>query len=146
MQPDPVQSIPISEPTSAPARRFDFDTMLIALNHYEGDHGDFEKGAIPVAAAKGMGIMIIKAIRPREKAAEVTAEELLRYALSLDHVNAAVIGTDSVEVVRKNTEILRGFRKMSPEEMARVGTVIATAFRTREFPWMKADYRDGVLA
>jgi aryl-alcohol dehydrogenase-like predicted oxidoreductase len=127
------------------ARRFDFDTMLIALNHYEGEHGDFEKGAIPAAAGKGMGVMIIKAVRPREKAADVSAEDLIRYALSLELVDAAVIGTDSLEVVRKNAEILRSFRKMTPEEMTRVGTVVAAAFGTREFPWMREDYRDGVL-
>ncbi len=128
------------------ARRFDFDSMLIALNHYEGDHGDFENQAVPAAAAKGMGVMIIKAVRPREASADVTPEELIRYALSLDKVNAAVIGTDSLEVVRKNAEILRTFEKLSPEEMTRIGTLVAAAFRTHEFPWMRADYRDGVLA
>ncbi len=128
------------------ARRYDFDTMLIALNHYEGDHGDFEKGAIPVASAKGMGVMIIKAVRPREAATDVTPEELIRYALSLDLVNAAVIGTDSLDVVRKNGEILRNFQKMSPGEMIRVGTIIAAAFRTHEFPWMRKGYHDGVPA
>ena len=85
------------------ARRHDFDTMLIALNHYEERKGDFEGGAIPAAAARGMGIMIIKSIRPRETVpGPLAAEELIRYALSLPHVHAAVVGTDSVEVVQKN--------------------------------------------
>jgi aryl-alcohol dehydrogenase-like predicted oxidoreductase len=41
------------------ARRHDFDTMLIALNHYEERHGDFEGGAIPAAASRRMGVLII---------------------------------------------------------------------------------------
>ncbi|MCK7476407.1 MAG: aldo/keto reductase [Candidatus Moduliflexus flocculans] len=51
------------------ARRHDFDTMLIALNHYSERRGDFENGAIPAAAARKMGVMIIKAVRPRETVA-----------------------------------------------------------------------------
>ncbi|HVN68001.1 MAG TPA: aldo/keto reductase, partial [Candidatus Sulfotelmatobacter sp.] len=40
------------------ANRYDFDTMLIALNHYEERKGDLEGGAIPAASARGMGVMI----------------------------------------------------------------------------------------
>ena len=55
------------------ARRHDFDTMLIALNHYEERRGDLEGGAIPAAAARQMGIMIIKSVRPRETVAGLAA-------------------------------------------------------------------------
>ncbi len=123
--------------------RFDFDTMLIALNHYEGDHGDFERGAIPEATAKDMGIMVIKAIRPREMTEEVSPEELIRYALSLDHVHSAVIGTDSLDVLRKNIGILEDFEKLPAAEMKRIGTVVAQTFAKNTFPWMRKGYRDG---
>ena len=100
------------------ARRHDFDTMLIALNHYQERRGDLEGGAIPAAADRGMGVMIIKAIRPRETVEGLAAADLLRYALTLPLVHSAVVGTDSVEVVRKNAALLRDFRPLSPEEMS----------------------------
>lgn len=125
------------------ARRYDFDTMLIALNHYQERRGDFEGGAIPAAAERGLGIMIIKAIRPREAAEGLTAELLLRYALSLPHVHAAVVGTDSLEVVRANAALLRSFRPLPPEEMKRLAVKLEPLFAGRNLPWMRPGYRDG---
>jgi hypothetical protein len=125
------------------ARRHDFDTMLIALNHYEERKGDFEGGAIPAAAARDMGVMIIKAIRPRETVKDIAAEDLLRYALSLPRVHAAVVGTDSVEVVRKNAALLRAFRPLSPGEMEKLTVKLEPFFAGNHLPWMRPDYRDG---
>jgi len=125
------------------ARRHDFDTMLIALNHYEERHGDFEGGAIPAAAARKMGIMIIKSVRPRETVPGLAAADLIRYALTLPHVHAAVIGTDGVDVVRRNAALLRDFRPLSPEEMSRLTVKLEPFFAGAALPWMKPGYRDG---
>ncbi len=125
------------------ARRCDFDTMLIALNHYQERKGDFEGGAIPAAAARGMGIMLIKSIRPRETVKDVSAEDLLRYALSLPHAHAAVVGTDSIEVVRKNASLLRNFRPLPPEEMKRLTVKLEPFFAGNRLPWLERGYRDG---
>ena len=125
------------------ARRHDFDTMLIALNHYPERQGDFEGGAIPTAAARKMGIMIIKSIRPRETVKDIAAADLLRYALSLPLVHAAVVGTDSVEVVRKNAALLREFRPLSPEERDRLTVKLEPFFAGNRLPWMRPGYRDG---
>jgi aryl-alcohol dehydrogenase-like predicted oxidoreductase len=125
------------------ARRHDFDTMLIALNHYQERRGDFEGGAIPAAAARRMGVMIIKAIRPRETVEGLAASDLLRYALTLPHVHSAVVGTDSVDVVRKNAALLRNFRPLSPEEMANLSVKLSPFFAGNRLPWMQPGYRDG---
>jgi uncharacterized protein len=125
------------------ARRHEFDTMLIALNHYEERRGDLEGGAIPAAAAKKMGIMIIKSIRPRETVPGLAASDLIRYALTLPLVHSAVVGTDSVEVVRKNAALLRDFRPLSPEEMSRLTVKLEPFFAGAALPWMKPGYRDG---
>jgi len=134
---------------SAPAMmemvsRYDLDTMLIALNHYGERQGNFEGQAIPAAAAKGLAVMVIKTIRPREKDPSLRPEDLLRYALSLDHVNAAVVGTDSVEVVRKNAGLLRTFKKMTPEEMSRIAVKVEPLFAAHAFDWQRPGYCDGV--
>jgi uncharacterized protein len=133
-----------AEAMTAMVNRYDFDTMLIALNHYEERQGDFEKGAIPEAAKRMMGIMVIKTIRPREKVKDVLPEDLIRYALSLEHVHAAVVGTDSLDVVKKNAELLQNFRPMSPEEMRRMRACLDPFFRGRDLPWMHPDYTDGI--
>ena len=125
------------------ARRHDFDTMLIALNHYNERRGDFEGGAIPAAAARKMGVMIIKAIRPRETVEGLAAADLIRYALTLPLVHSAVVGTDSVEVVRKNAALLRDFKPLSPEEMTRLTVKLEPFFAGAALPWMKPGYRDG---
>ena len=125
------------------ARRYDFDTMLIALNHYGERKGDMEGGAIPAAAEKNMGVMIIKAIRPRETVKEIPAGDLIRYSLTLPLVHAAVIGTDSVEVVQKNAALLKNFRPLGPEEMKRLTVKLEPFMAGKRLPWMESGYRDG---
>jgi len=125
------------------ARRHDFDTMLIALNHYHERVGDFEGAAIPAAADRGLGIMIIKAVRPRETVEGLAAADLIRYGLSLPNVHAAVIGTDSVEVVERNAALLKGFEPLAPAEMDRLTVRLEPFFAGTALPWMKAGYRDG---
>ena len=128
------------------ARRGDFDTMLIALNHYQERKGDFEGGAIPAAADRGMGVMIIKSIRPRETIEGLAAGDLIRYALSLPLVDAAVVGTDSVEVVRKNAALLKDFRPLGPEDMKRLAVELEPFYAGSRLPWLRPGYRDGERA
>ncbi|MCX6561941.1 MAG: aldo/keto reductase [Candidatus Aminicenantes bacterium] len=135
-----------AEAMTAAARDHDFDSMLIALNHYAERKGDLEKEAIPAAAAKNLGIAVIKVIRPRETVAGITADELIRYALSLELVHAAMLGMDNLEVVRKNAELLRAFVPLPRSEMARIGTILAPFFAGRRLPWMDPSYRDGHYA
>jgi predicted aldo/keto reductase-like oxidoreductase len=135
-----------AEVMKAMVNRYDFDTMLIALNHYEERKGDMEKDAISAAARKKMGIMVIKVIRPRETVKSVTPEQLVRYALSLPQVNAAVIGTDSVDVVKANVDILKNFKPMDAAEMDRTRADLSPFYKGHELPWMQPGYRDGHLA
>ncbi len=129
---------------AATAKRFDFDTMLIALNHYAERKGDMENFAIPRAAEKKMGIIVMKVIRPRENIKGLKAEDLIRYALSLKKPHVAVIGTDSLEVVKKNRELLRNFSSMSPEEMEKIKGALEPFFAGNEMPWMQPGYTDGI--
>lgn len=131
---------------TALVERFDFDTMLVALNHYAPRKGDFETGAIPAAAAKNMGIMAIKVIRPRETVAGVKPDELVRYALSLEHLHSAVIGHDSLDVLKANIELAKNFKPMSPSEMGAMTVRLAPFFEGRNVSWMQPGYADGISA
>jgi hypothetical protein len=102
-----------------------------------------ENFAIPRAAEKKMGIIVMKVIRPRENIKVLKAEDLIRYALSLKKPHVAVIGTDSLEVVKKNRELLRNFSPMSPEEMEKIKGDLEPFFAGNEVPWMQPGYTDG---
>jgi uncharacterized protein len=135
-----------AEVATAMVDRYDLDTMLIALNHQQGVKGDMEKGAIPAAARKDMGIMVIKVIRPRETVAGVNPEGLIRYALTLEHVHSAVIGTDGLGVLKENIALLRNFQKMTPAEMQTMTIRLRPFFEGRGLPWMGPGYTDGRTA
>jgi predicted aldo/keto reductase-like oxidoreductase len=132
-----------AEAMKAAAERYDFDTMLIALNHHTEAKGDMEKGAIPAAAAKGLGVMVIKVIRPRETVEGIVPEDLIRYALTLDHVTSAAIGHDSLDVLKKNIALLQNFKEMSATEMGGMSSRLDPFFRGDALPWMRPGYRDG---
>jgi len=132
-----------AEAMMAMANRYDFDTMIIALNHYAERRGDLEKEAIPAAAKKKMGIVAMKVIRPRETVEGLSAEELICYALSLPHVHCAVIGIDSLEVLKKNLALLKNFKKMKPVEMEKIQTNLEPFFEGQNLAWMQPGYTDG---
>ena len=123
--------------------RFDFDTMLIALNHQTQGKEDFEKQAVPAAAGKGMGILLMKVIRPRETVEGLDPDELIRYALSLEQGDAAVIGTDSMEVLKKNLGMARDFEPLPPARMEHMHSTLKPFLAGRNLPWMRPGYVDG---
>ncbi len=131
-----------AEAMAEAARRYDFDTMLIALNHYAERKGDMEKDAVPAAADKGLGISVIKVLRPRETTAGFAPAELIRYALSLPHVHSAMIGTDSLDVIRKNAALLKSFVPLGPAETAALSVRLAPFFAGENLPWMDPHYKD----
>ena len=62
------------------------------------------------------------------KAGVVTVQEARRYAMSLP-VATTVSGIDSLQVLRQNLNIARGFTPMTPEEMPAVRSRYATYAR-----------------
>jgi predicted aldo/keto reductase-like oxidoreductase len=130
---------------AAMARRFDFDCMLIALNHYQERQGDLERDAIGAAAERGLGVAVIKVIRPREKTDAVTPEELIRYAWGLPHVATAVIGMDSLDVLDKDIALAKAYRPLDAGRASGVRAVLDGVFARGDLPWMQAGYHDGIL-
>lgn len=126
------------------AEMYDFDTMLIALNHQQQGNQPFEEQPVPFAAGKGMGVLAMKVIRPRETVAGLSADDLVKYALSLKNVTAIVIGTDSEEVLNKNIEILKNFSPLSDERMKELHVALDPFYRSRKLPWMQPGYFDGM--
>jgi len=120
-----------------------FDSMLFAMNHYEGYKSDRQGMVIPAALKQGMGIMLMKAIRPKETIEGISAPELVRFALSLDGPSGLAVGMDSKRVVDSNLEILRNFKPMTSEEKQRYAMMLTPFFRHENLDWMRTGYRDG---
>jgi aryl-alcohol dehydrogenase-like predicted oxidoreductase len=118
-------------------RRFPFDTVLMAVNAADAHHLSFEKGLLPLAVEKEMGIIGMKIPargrilsswtppppeqqRPGQVATRpgtITMKEALRFVLSLP-VSTVIVGCDSVAQVEENVQIARAFTPLSATQMA----------------------------
>lgn len=131
-----IKHIGFTGHTSASAMKlaadmYDFDTMLIALNHQEKGRQPFEEQPIPFAAKKGMGVLAMKVIRPRETVGDISIDDLVRYAFSLENVTAVVIGMDNLEVLRQNLAILQSFEPLSKERMNELRAQLEPFYRSK---------------
>jgi len=122
-----------------------FDSMLFAMNHYTTGQ-DRQGDLVPAAKGKGMGIMLMKSVRPKETIQDLRAEDLVRYALSLKGPTGVAVGMDSKKVVDSNLHILRNFRPMDRQEMTRYAMILSPFFRHENLEWMKTGYHDGLIA
>jgi uncharacterized protein len=123
-----------------------FDSMLFAMNHYDGYKDDRQGNLIPAARGKGMGIMLMKTVRPKETIDGIQVPELVRFALSLDGPNGIVVGMDSKKVVDSNLNLLRNFKPMSEDEKQKYAMLLSPFFRHENLEWMSHWYKDGLIA
>ena len=123
---------------------YDFDVMMMALNHQSSERTeDFEGLPAPLARQKGMGVVAMKVIRPRETVNGLAADDLVRYALTLKDFQMANIGIDSMEVLHSNLEILRNFTPLGEEKMKEMRLALQLFYRGKNLAWMDPAYQDG---
>ncbi len=123
-----------------------FDSMLMAMNHYGGNKEQRQEQVIPAAKAQGMGVMLMKVVRPRETVKELDPKDLIRYALSLNGPDGIVLGMDSLDVVKSNLEILRNFKPMEETRMKEIALQLTPFYNHQNLPWMNPGYHDGKWA
>jgi uncharacterized protein len=120
-----------------------FDSMLFAMNHYGNDKDDRQGLIVPAAKSRGMGMMLIKTIRPKETIAGINADDLVRFAMSLQGPTGIVVGMDSRKIVDANLNILRNFKPMTEAEINAFRLRLNPYFSHQNLYWMKSGYRDG---
>lgn len=126
------------------AELYDFDVMMIALNHQIADGIEkFEELPAPFAWNKGMGVVAMKVIRPRETIAGLAAEDLVQYALSLKEFHMINVGIDSMEVLKHNLEIIREFKPMEETKMEQIRLALQPFYKGQNLAWMQPAYNDG---
>jgi aryl-alcohol dehydrogenase-like predicted oxidoreductase len=101
------------------AHDYPFETIQMPLNCFDATYRSFERRVLPVAVEKGIGVLGMKSLGGDGQPVlhgVVTAEEGLRYAMSLP-VAVTISGMESVEILRQNLAIARGFQPMTAPEM-----------------------------
>ena len=79
-----------------------------------------EQHVLPEARRRGLAVVGMKSMGGEGDAVRkkvVSADEALRYAMSLPGVTTIVSGIDSMRVLRQNVRIVSGFTPMSDDEM-----------------------------
>jgi uncharacterized protein len=102
------------------ARGYPFDTVQMPLNCFDGSFRSFEQHVLPEAARRGIAPIGMKSLGGTAdmiRRGAVTHEDALRYAMSLP-VLTTVAGMDSLDVLRRDLLVARGFAPMSAVEMA----------------------------
>ena len=99
---------------------FPFDSVQMPLNPFDATFDlSFERQVLPELNRRNIAPLGMKPICGKAepvKQAVATAEEMLRYAMSLP-VATTITGMDKVEVVRQALKVAQNFKPMSPEEM-----------------------------
>lgn len=127
-------------------RRFDFDTLLVALNAADVHRLSFIQTVLPEAARLGMGVIAMKVcaqgalLRPKGVrgllgTGGLTMDEALGYALSLQGVSTAVIGCRTPAEVDDNARIVREFASLPQDELQRLEQ--QTAGQAAKFTYYK---------
>jgi aryl-alcohol dehydrogenase-like predicted oxidoreductase len=126
------------------AEMYDFEVMMMALNHQSTDGSQqFEELPAPFAMKKGMGVVAMKVIRPRETIQGLAAEDLVQYALSLQDFHMINVGIDDMELLKANLEILRNFEPLEDQKMDEIRMALQPFYRGRNLAWMRPGYMDG---
>ncbi len=108
---------------------FPFDAVQMPLNPFDANFFSFEQKVLPVLDSRGIAALGMKPIgghgEPVQKGV-FTAEELLRYAMSLP-VATTVSGVSELPILEQNLRIAQNFTPLSAAEM--------TALRDRAKPY-----------
>lgn len=125
------------------AHDFPFDACQLPLNCFDATFRSFEKEVLPELNRRGIAPIGMKSMTgagdPVKKGV-VTPAEALRYAMSLP-VATTVSGIDSLEVLRQNLAIARGFKPMTEAEMAALRAKVAPVAADGRFELYKTSMK-----
>ncbi len=108
--------------------RFDFDTVLMALNPADPHFLPFTEELLPLAVARGMGIIAMKVpARGRlfREGGVTSMTDAMSYVLT-HPVSTVIIGCDNVEQVEENVAIAKEFEPLSEQQMAHLEDLTAS--------------------
>lgn len=101
-------------------QRFDFDTVLVALNAADVHRLSFVKTVLPEAVRRGLGVIGMKVCSAGAlvSSGSLSMGDAMGYVLSLHGVSTVVIGCQTPAEVEHNARIARGFAPLSTARLA----------------------------
>ena len=117
--------------------RFPFDSALVAASALDHFFNSFVEEFLPVAMAKGIGIIAMKVLGLGSLTHEV--ERSLRYAFGLP-VSTVIVGMESMAQLEQNLAIAESFRPMTDEERLGFFKDIINLVRPEKMPWKAAEW------
>jgi predicted aldo/keto reductase-like oxidoreductase len=110
-------------------RRFDFDTVLLALNPADPHRRPFIGTVLAEACRRGMGVIAMKTCAQGAllRSRGLSMKDCLHYAWSLPGVSLAIVGCSTPDEVDENAALARAFRPLEETELRALET------RTRPF-------------
>lgn len=101
------------------ATGFPFDSVQMPLNSFDASFNSFEQHVLPELLRRGIAPLGMKPLNGNGDAIKhgaITAEEALRYAMSLP-VCTTITGMDQPDVLQQNLRVARNFHPMTAQEM-----------------------------
>lgn len=98
---------------------YPFDTCQMPLNCMDASFRSFEQKVLPEVRKRGIAALGMKSLGGAGqiiKSGIVSVQEALRYAMSLD-VATTISGIDSLQILRQNLAVARGFVPLSAEQL-----------------------------
>jgi aryl-alcohol dehydrogenase-like predicted oxidoreductase len=98
---------------------FPFDAVQMPLNPFDANFMSFEQKVLPELNKRGIAVLGMKPIGGHGdpvQQGEFTAEELLRYAMSLP-VTTTITGMEKQQILEQNLKVAQGFQPLSADQM-----------------------------
>jgi len=115
-------------------RRFQFDSVLVAMNPADPRRLPFIPTVVAEARRQGMGVVGMKVMAAGRLLEQARAPELIRYAASC--ADTVVIGCSTIDEVRENLAVSTGFTPMSDGERQALERRVAP--RAEAYDYFKA--------
>jgi aryl-alcohol dehydrogenase-like predicted oxidoreductase len=122
----------------AEAHEFVFDAVQMPLNCFDAHFRSFEHQVLPVLLGKNIAALGMKPMAAGKivESGKVTAEECLRYALSLG-ASVVITGIDSEERLDQAIAVAENFTPLHDKERAAILAKTADLARTGKFETFK---------
>ena len=103
-------------------RRFDFDTVLVALNAADVHRASFRNTVLVEAARRNMGVIGMKVVAAGRMVVPgmLTMDQAMGYVLSQPGVSNVIVGCWTPEEVDENARIARAFAAMGAEALGKL--------------------------
>lgn len=120
---------------------FDPDAVLTIFPADRPDNGKYEDELLPLAREKNMAVIAMKTVR-QARESDLKGSDLVRYALSLEGVSAAIVGLDTLAHLQENAQMASGFEPMEASARSRMSERVRLALSEQQAPWDRAGYDD----